>query len=303
VSDMTTGPELAIDYAWQHPDPAAIRAAGYSAVLRYVSTDPSKDLTPAEATDLGAAGLGVGLIYETTASRSLGSTVAGQEDGAAMRARLAYLGATPGTLALVNLGDFQVMPAQLGAIRAYYVAFASSLNEYAQGAGGYGTGWLIDQLAPTFGAGIWWQNAMDDQGQLGSVVSDHASIYQRVRPTRALTGAAGEYDEDVYGFGPRPNLAWWHPGGAAPAPLPPSPDWWLKMPVIRQGATGPAVRTVQGLLVARYYRLGTSGQLHDGIDGVFGPLTDAAVREAQGAARIAVDGIVGPQTWPVLAGV
>ena len=75
------------------------------------------------------------------------------------------------------------------------------------------------------------------------------------------------------------------------------------MPTILQGATGPAVRTAQGLLLARYYQLGHTGQLGDGLDGAFGPLTDAAVREAQGAAHITVDGIIGPQTWPVLAGI
>lgn len=90
----------------------------------------------------------------------------------------------------------------------------------------------------------------------------------------------------------------------APAPAPTSVEGIVaSLPEIRQGSTGPAVRTAQGLLVARYYRLGATGAAGDGIDGSFGPLTDAAVREAQGAAKIAVDGIVGPQTWPVLFGV
>jgi len=294
--------QLAIDYAWQHPDPAAIRAAGYTAVLRYLSNDATKDLTAAEAAQLGSVGLGVGVIWETMANRSLGSTVAGQQDGGDVRLRLNELRAPGGLPVLVALGDFQVQPYQLGAIKAYYAAYRATLGEYQPGAGGYGPGWLIDQLAAIWPDDIWWQNAIDDEGVSGSTVVAAASIYQRIRPTRALNAAAGSYDEDVYGFGPRPLLSWWQPGAAAPPSPPPVTDWITGMPVVRQGDTGPVVRTVQGLLLARSYVIGHTGQLGVGLDGQFGPLTDAAVRNLQAAARITIDGIVGPQTWPVLAG-
>lgn len=68
-----------------------------------------------------------------------------------------------------------------------------------------------------------------------------------------------------------------------------------ELPIVRQGDEGGAVRTVQGNLVARYKAVK--------IDGAFGPQTDAAVRQVQDAAHIIVDGIVGPQTWPVLLGI
>lgn len=85
-----------------------------------------------------------------------------------------------------------------------------------------------------------------------------------------------------------------------PAPLPSgAPAWEVTMmrglPVLRQGATGADVRSVQGLCIARGHSVS--------VDGSFGPLTAQAVRAVQAAAHIVVDGIVGPATWQALMAV
>jgi peptidoglycan hydrolase-like protein with peptidoglycan-binding domain len=64
-------------------------------------------------------------------------------------------------------------------------------------------------------------------------------------------------------------------------------------PTISVGATGGAVRRLQRAL-RRTPNLGLV------VDGVFGPLTDAAVKEFQQGAGLTVDGIVGPLTWDAL---
>jgi DNA invertase Pin-like site-specific DNA recombinase len=56
-----------------------------------------------------------------------------------------------------------------------------------------------------------------------------------------------------------------------------------------------AVRRVQRVLHGRGYSLGRPG-----VDGRFGPLTDAAVRRFQADSGLAADGIVGPQTRKVV---
>ena len=67
------------------------------------------------------------------------------------------------------------------------------------------------------------------------------------------------------------------------------------LPTISEGATGPVVRWAQYLLVRR--------TLSDNqIDGIFGPVTKAAVEQFQGSSHLAVDGIVGPDTWAALGG-
>jgi peptidoglycan hydrolase-like protein with peptidoglycan-binding domain len=64
---------------------------------------------------------------------------------------------------------------------------------------------------------------------------------------------------------------------------------------ISEGATGSVVKWLQYLLVRR--------TLSDSqIDGVFGPVTKAAVEEFQKSAHLTVDGIVGPATWGALGG-
>jgi peptidoglycan hydrolase-like protein with peptidoglycan-binding domain len=66
----------------------------------------------------------------------------------------------------------------------------------------------------------------------------------------------------------------------------------LPWPLVRRGDQQHPVATLQHLLRAHGQSLA--------VDGIFGPITEAAVRAVQTSGRVAVDGIVGPQTWPVV---
>jgi len=66
-------------------------------------------------------------------------------------------------------------------------------------------------------------------------------------------------------------------------------------PTISEGATGPTVRWAQYLLVRRTLS-------YTDIDGIFGPVTKAAVEQFQRDSNLADDGIVGPATWAALGG-
>ena len=67
----------------------------------------------------------------------------------------------------------------------------------------------------------------------------------------------------------------------------------LSNPLIKRGSTGNPVRRAQRRLTAAGFDTG-------GIDGVFGPATESAVRAFQEANGLAADGIVGPQTWAAI---
>ncbi|MGW3244409.1 peptidoglycan-binding domain-containing protein [Streptomyces sp. NPDC001070] len=68
--------------------------------------------------------------------------------------------------------------------------------------------------------------------------------------------------------------------------------WQALILTVRQGSTGPAVSAVQSQLKAHGASLT--------VDGDFGPGTDSAVRSFQSAHGLAVDGIVGSNTWQAL---
>jgi len=159
---------------------------------------------------------------------------------------------------LVNIGDFAVTTEQIGTIQGYYYGWRHGLEEYEPGSGGYGTGYIIDQLAGGGAIGMWWQNAMDDEGVTGSTVSQHASIYQRVTPAGTINGVkvaspadlpSGSFDEDVTGFGPVAPMWWSTAPAPAPAPDPasaPTPD----PPPAPDPAPAPSLVSVE--LIAAY---------------------------------------------------
>jgi peptidoglycan hydrolase-like protein with peptidoglycan-binding domain len=64
---------------------------------------------------------------------------------------------------------------------------------------------------------------------------------------------------------------------------------------ISEGSTGDTVRWAQYLLVQRALS-------YNQIDGIFGPVTKAAVEQFQSSSGLGADGIVGPVTWAALGG-
>lgn len=190
---------LAADFSYARPSPRAIKAAGYEGVFRYLSGGtPGKDITAEEAAGYLEAGLWIVLIWETTAQRALAGASAGTVDGVAALQQARQVGYPPGCDLYVNVGDWAVQPGQTGAVVAYLQAFDQIVSSGGDHPGGYGTSYIIDAAAAAGVNDGWWQNAMDDNGQPGSMVDSKASVYQRVTPTRSIAGLApGDWDEDV----------------------------------------------------------------------------------------------------------
>ena len=83
------------------------------------------------------------------------------------------------------------------------------------------------------------------------------------------------------------------PATNSSAGTPPPTSASASLPILRPGMEGDAVRLLQRRLQAN--------QIYNGpITGVFGPQTEAAVRQFQQRHNLLVDGIVGPATWGAL---
>ncbi|WP_236035262.1 peptidoglycan-binding domain-containing protein [Alkalihalobacterium elongatum] len=64
--------------------------------------------------------------------------------------------------------------------------------------------------------------------------------------------------------------------------------------ILRRGSKGEPVKELQRQLTSLGYNT-------RGIDGIFGPATEAAVRNFQKSKKLTVDGVVGPQTKRALS--
>jgi len=73
----------------------------------------------------------------------------------------------------------------------------------------------------------------------------------------------------------------------------------LSWPLERQGHPSPGPLSVEPIKSVQYLLL-QHGHTNVAVDGIFGPITAAAVRDFQIAHGLLVDGVVGNQTWPAL---
>lgn len=74
----------------------------------------------------------------------------------------------------------------------------------------------------------------------------------------------------------------------------------IELTVLRKGAKGEQVKTVQRILKGLGYNMGTFGPNRDGIDGDFGATTQKHIIAFQKAQKLDADGIIGKDTWTAL---
>lgn len=179
---------LLIDCAWTKPSAAAIKTAGYSGVIGYISRDPSKDLTGPQMKRYRSSGLLVGLVFETTANRAGQGYDAGRVDCAFAEAEAAKRGYPAGCVIFYAV-DFD---ASISQIRSYFRGIKATHARYGWGA--YGSAKVVDGLQRLRPAASWQTVAWS-----GGAISPHADIYQRGEHTRrAIKGVTrAAYDEDV----------------------------------------------------------------------------------------------------------
>jgi hypothetical protein len=185
--------DLLIDFSSARPNPAAIRASGYSGVIVYLTPAESWSISndPDYITACLAAGLSVRFVYEVANNAFLNGTSQGSTDGRTAASLLAKIPGVPGNVGVYYAGgDFAIPNGEIPMAAAYLAAAAVTSGRVASP---YAPGNAIKTL------GKGWQNAEDAGGWSGSVASPKANIYQRVAHTLPLIAGskASDYDEDV----------------------------------------------------------------------------------------------------------
>lgn len=288
---------------------AQIKAAGYQFVCRYLSGGNSKDINGTELRNYKAAGIPVVFVFETTGT-DMTSEAQGIVDAGVAQAELAALA--------VSVGDASVATAPV--FFAADEATEKALGPYLQGVntvlgkartGIYGglasvqAAWNAGLVAYGWQTYAWSNGQWDDRCILRQVQNDitvgpceadhdQAAYWSVATPVLGLT--------DDFGQWPKPSVA------PPPAPPKPAPTPVLatpsglavkvtQQPVLQVGSTNTAaVKELQSMINGR--PVVTSHAIAAlVVDGDFGPATEAAVKLIQSNCGVAVDGIVGEQTW------
>jgi len=125
-----------VDYAWAKPSLAALKGAGEVFVMQYFSGDPTKNLTPARAAALQAAGISFGVVWEYTSTAMRGGRAQGERDAsdAETQAKACGVDGIPVYFAC----DYDAPPGDQPAIDAYLDGAAAVIGKARVGMyGGY----------------------------------------------------------------------------------------------------------------------------------------------------------------------
>ncbi|WP_433659397.1 glycoside hydrolase domain-containing protein [Nocardia sp. CA-128927] len=170
-----------LDYAAARPGGAAIRAAGFDFVVRYLSdggvTLPGKLLTPAEADDLRAHGVSIAANWETTATRMLDGYGAGVVDARAGLAQVLRCGGRPDRPIYFS-ADFDVTPQDQQRINTYLDGAATVLGRANVGI--YGGYWSVSRALDAGSASWAWQTDAWSGGNVETRRNMHQTLRQQV---------------------------------------------------------------------------------------------------------------------------
>jgi peptidoglycan hydrolase-like protein with peptidoglycan-binding domain len=265
-----------VDYSWARPGGAALASAGKRFALRYLwYNTASKGINQAEWNDLVNHGLAVGLLYEEDGRELLD----GYANGAAIARKAEQYRVNNGlpALPIYFCVDFDATEAQQAAINDSLNGVASVIGRGRTAL--YAGYWVVKRA---FDAGVisygfqtyaWSGGNWDPRAQVQQYSNGHD-----------INGSVDLCRNPIADFGASSSVAAGGGGSSAPAG--------------GGNITSRPTRDLQQALANRGIGLGP-----DGVDGIYGPATTAAVAEFQKQAGITIDGVYGPVTDAHLFGV
>lgn len=180
-------PRFGIDLAWGTISNAALKDAGVTFVCRYLSHDPTKNLTKAEALRYAKADIDSVLVWETTAERAKSNRAVGVNDAREAQ-RQARICGMPTGRPIYFAVDFE---GTLGEVRDYFTGVESVLGR--AGTGCYGSYTVIAGLFDAGLIGFGWQTYAWSNG-----LWDHRAQLQQYSNGHILAGVGIDYDRSVH---------------------------------------------------------------------------------------------------------
>jgi hypothetical protein len=164
------------DFAYGHPNPAALRRLGFAFVCRYYSSDAAKRLTAVEAEDYRHAGLAVVSVWEDSAGAAGEGYDIGVRDAKAAESQAKAAGQPDGSPIFFAV-DFDMSAAQREYVVGYFRGACDILTRSRVGCyGGYAA------VEATHSAGVadyrWQTLAWSSDGHGGTNWYPHAHIRQ-----------------------------------------------------------------------------------------------------------------------------
>jgi peptidoglycan hydrolase-like protein with peptidoglycan-binding domain len=275
-----------IDYAWHgQVNAQAIKAAGKSFVMRYLSHDDSKDLHRSEAALLASHGIDVGVVWELRANRALAGWGAGAQDAREALAQARACG-MPAGRPIYFAVDWDATDAQKPAIAKYLGGAASVLGK--EHVGVYGSYYVVKYMFDHGVCKYGWQTYAWSGGHR----DPRAQLYQHLNGQR-LAGLSVDFDTAYH-----EDFGQWRPGGhVGHAPKFPFPA--TDYIAVQNGdahahsgddpADRPLIKKWEHRMLQRGWRI------HD--DGLFDKEADQITRKFQREKGLKEDGKVGPHTW------
>lgn len=191
-----------VDYSFSRPPLQTVKDHGYVGIARYLAPLPNrKVIRKPEVEEAHRLGLGVLLVWETTADRARAGAAAGRRDRAAAEAMAEDLG-LPKTRPVFYAVDFDAQGAE---ILPYFQAIAEDATHPV---GIYGGFKPVEAVAAARLASFFWQTKAWSRGR----VSRHTQLLQ-------LIGNTTIPQTDVNDI-LAPDWGGWFPGTPAPVPAP-----------------------------------------------------------------------------------
>lgn len=188
--------KFGLDYAWHTLSPVSHKSVGSSFAIRYLSDDPTKNLTRAEADELRAGGVDVVVVWETAAQRALAGFTAGADDARAALSQASACGIPVGRPIYFAV-DFDETTGEAGAVDQYFRGVASILGVAHTGC--YGGYWAVKRLFDAKLISYGWQTYawsggnLDKRAQLYQFSNNHSVAGVSVDFNHALATDFGQW--------------------------------------------------------------------------------------------------------------